>query len=181
MEIELASSRLSCVRGDITKIAAEVIVNAANSDLIGGGGVDGAIHRAAGPALMLELNRVRPAGGCATGSAVITGAGNLPARFVVHAVGPVWRGGAFGEALDLADAYTASLKLAVEKRAKSVSFPSLSTGAYGYPVDKAAPVAVNAVADFLIKHPGGIDQATFVLFDEATLASYDRALSSLKV
>lgn len=181
MEIEIGGVKLRTLQGDITKIPADVIVNAANSDLAGGGGVDGAIHRAGGPSIMGELNRIRPKGGCPTGSAVVTGAGDLPARFVVHAVGPVWRGGGVGEADLLADAYLMSLKLAVERKARSVSFPAISTGVYGYPVHQAAAVAVGAVAGFLKGRQTGIGEIVFVLFDGRALSAYDQALRALGV
>ncbi|MBI2851358.1 MAG: O-acetyl-ADP-ribose deacetylase [Chloroflexi bacterium] len=141
---------LSLIQGDITEQATDAIVNAANSSLMGGGGVDGAIHRAGGPAILDECKQiVARQGRLPTGKAVITGVGNLKARFVIHTVGPVWRGGNQGEPELLASAYTESLKLAAEKNLRSVSFPSISTGAYGYPLPEAANVALNAVASFL--------------------------------
>ena len=149
-EREVAPGRvLALVQGDITRIATDAIVNAANSALAGGGGVDGAIHRAGGPAIMAEL-RARYGGvGCPTGSAVITGAGDLPARWVIHAVGPVWRGGGAGEADLLASAYLTALRLADEADARSVTLPAISCGVYGYPLDTAARVAISAVAGHL--------------------------------
>lgn len=179
MRFSVGEAAITLLQGDITKVPADVIVNAANSELIGGGGVDGAIHRAGGPSIMIELNAVRPKNGCPTGSAVITKAGALPARFVVHAVGPVWRGGGFQEDLDLRDAYVKSLELAAEMKAVKVSFPSISTGAYGYPVGKAAPLAVGAVAEFLKGRPGTIRETVFVLFDRTTYEAYERALSAV--
>jgi O-acetyl-ADP-ribose deacetylase (regulator of RNase III) len=176
-EVKVRGALIRLVQGDITKVPADAIVNAANSELIGGGGVDGAIHRAGGPAIMQELNRIRPRNGCPTGSAVVTGAGSLPARIVVHAVGPVWRGGGFQEDLDLASAYATSLRLAAARGAARVTFPSISTGAYGYPVSKAAAVAVRSIADFLRKESGPIREVTFVLFDAGTLAAYEKALA----
>ena len=137
---------LRLVQGDITRVAADAVVNAANRGLVGGGGVDGAIHRAGGPSLMQDLGVIRrEQGGCPTGSAVVTGAGFLPARFVFHAVGPVWRGGVAGEQDQLASCYATCLRLAEERHLVSISFPSISTGVYGYPKEKAAPVALGAI------------------------------------
>lgn len=177
--MRIGSAKLTLVRGDITKLAVDAIVNAANSSLAGGGGVDGAIHRAAGPELMRELDKIRPAGGCPTGSAVITPAGKLPAKWVIHAVGPRWRGGERGEAELLASAYTRSLQLACEKGAKTVSFPAISTGIYGYPLERAAPVALGAVRDFLRSNGGTIMEAVFVLFDEESRGVFEDALAAL--
>lgn len=138
--------RLKIVRGDITKLEVDAIVNAANRSLLGGGGVDGAIHAAAGPEL---LEACRKIGGCATGEAVITPGFRLPARHVIHTVGPVWHGGKRGEAELLANCYRNSLRLAVEHRVRTIAFPAISTGVYGYPVEKAARIAVREVARFL--------------------------------
>lgn len=180
MEAQVAGARIRLVLGDITKTPADAIVNAANSELVGGGGVDGAIHRAGGPEIMRELNRIRPRAGCPAGSAVATGAGDLPARHVIHAVGPVWRGGGFQEAELLAEAYAASLKLATEKGAAVVSFPSISTGAYGYPVGKAAPEALAAVSRFLRGPKTSVREVIFVLFDAETFKAYEKALKALE-
>lgn len=137
--------------GDITKIAVDAIVNAANSALAGGGGVDGAIHRAGGPSLMEELDEIRNrTGGCPTGSAVVTGAGRLPAKFVFHTVGPVYRDGRHGEPGLLRSCYTTCLDLAKERSLASISFPSISTGVYGYPISEAAKIAVDSVRDWLV-------------------------------
>lgn len=137
---------LRLVQGDITRLAADAIVNAANPGLAGGGGVDGAIHRAGGPSLMQELAVIRrEQGGCPTGSAVVTGAGLLPAKFVFHAVGPVWRGGVSGEPRELASCYRTCLRLAEERGLESISFPAISTGVYGYPKEQAAAVALAAI------------------------------------
>jgi len=168
---------IELVRGDITEELTDAIVNAANSRLAGGGGVDGAIHRAGGPEIMQECRRFK---GCPTGSAVITGAGRLRARYVIHAVGPVFRGGKRGEAGLLARAYTASLSLAVENGLKSISFPSISTGAYGYPIEEASRIALRTVADFLTER-GGIELVRFVLFSERDLSCYSRALEETDV
>jgi O-acetyl-ADP-ribose deacetylase (regulator of RNase III) len=164
VEREIAPGRtLALVRGDITRIPADAIVNAANSDLAGGGGVDGAIHRAAGPSVMAEL-RARHGSGCPTGSAVITGAGDLPARWVIHAVGPIWRGGGAGEAELLASAYRTSLALAEEVGARAVTFPAISCGIYGYPLIEGARIAVETVAGHLRDAARSLERATFVLF-----------------
>jgi O-acetyl-ADP-ribose deacetylase (regulator of RNase III) len=165
-------NRIAIVRGDITAIQAEAIVNAANRSLLGGGGVDGAIHRAGGPAILEACkNIVARQGGCPTGEAVVTTAGNLPAKFVIHTVGPVWQGGDHGEAALLANCYTNSLKLAIENQCKTVAFPNISTGVYGYPKKEAAGVAITTVKDFLSTHPQ-IEKVIFVCFDEENEAYY---------
>ena len=165
------------VTGDITKVPADAIVNAANSALAGGGGVDGAIHRAGGPSIMRELDAIRAAGGgCPTGSAVVTGAGNLPARYVFHAVGPIYRDGRHGEPALLASCYRKCLDLAEQHSVETVSFPSISTGAYGYPMDEAAAVALREVN----AHPKkGIREVIFVLFDERARGIYAARLKEL--
>lgn len=172
-------SRIRLVQGDITRISADVIVNAANSALAGGGGVDGAIHRAGGPGIMEDLRRRYGTGrGCPTGSAVVSAPGLLDAKWVVHAVGPVWWGGTAGEAALLASAYLTSLRLADDLRAHHVALPSLSTGAYGYPLEEAAPVALEAVARGL-RDAEHLQRATFVLFGDRALAAYEQAKASL--
>jgi O-acetyl-ADP-ribose deacetylase (regulator of RNase III) len=166
--------RIEIIRGDITKIHADAIVNAANSSLLGGGGVDGAIHRAGGPAILEECKKIRAKqGGCQTGEAVITGAGKLPARFVIHTVGPVWNGGQHNESQKLADCYRNSLWLAVENNCKTIAFPNISTGVYGYPKEKAATVACCTVADFLLQNKT-LEKVIFVCFDEE---NYDLLLT----
>jgi len=171
---------LRLVKGDITKIASDAIANAANSGLRGGGGVDGAIHRAGGPSVMAELDVIRAAeGGCPTGSAVATTAGNLPAKYVFHAVGPVYRDGAHGEADLLASCYRQCLELAEERKLAKITFPSISTGVYGYPVDEAAASALRTVAYYLEGKETSLQEAVFVLFDEKTLEAYERALADL--
>jgi O-acetyl-ADP-ribose deacetylase (regulator of RNase III) len=168
--------------GDITLENVDAIVNAANSSLMGGGGVDGAIHRAGGPAILEECKKtVTRQGPLPTGMAVITTGGNLPARHVIHTVGPVWQGGKNNEPALLASAYRESLKLAVENGMATVAFPSISTGVYGYPVDKAAIVALNTVVKFLKDEPGTIKEVTFVLFDGRTMEAYREALKSLAI
>jgi O-acetyl-ADP-ribose deacetylase (regulator of RNase III) len=165
--------------GDITTVRADAIVNAANQELAGGGGVDGAIHRAAGPELMAELrSRYR---GCPTGSAVITGSGRLAehgVRWVVHAVGPVWRGGGLGEEQLLRSAYGRSLDLANQAGARTIAFPAISAGIYGYPLDRAASVALRAVRDGLAQ-ARTVERAIFVLFDRNALGAFERALEDL--
>lgn len=176
MEARVNDTLISLVRGDITLEETDAIVNAANERLAGGGGVDGAIHRAGGPAIMEECRRIK--GGCPTGTAVITIGGNLKARFVIHTVGPIYRDGTHNEPGLLESAYHSSLALAVEKGLKSVAFPSISTGVYGYPIEDGAKVALSTVLDFL-KKDNHLDLVRFVLFSDRDLAVYSRALSSL--
>ncbi len=169
--------RISIIEGDITQMRVDVIVNAANSKLIGGGGVDGAIHRAAGAALVAECREVsQRQGECPPGQAVITGAGNLTAKAVVHAVGPVWRGGSEGEETLLASAYRNSLQLASDNGFHSVAFPAISTGAYGYPRPAAAEIALNTVAHFLRTHRQP-EHVYFVCYDEENARLYRRLLA----
>jgi O-acetyl-ADP-ribose deacetylase (regulator of RNase III) len=172
-------ARLSIIKGDITLQATDAIVNAANSGLMGGGGVDGAIHRAGGPAIIEECRQiVSRQGRLPTGRAVITTAGNMKAGHVIHTVGPIWRGGHQGEAGLLASAYRESLKLASASNLADISFPSISTGAYGYPVDEAARIAVKTVAAFL-SEATSIKEVVFVLFDSRTFDAYAAALREL--
>ena len=173
----LGTSQLELVAGDITQEPLEAIANAANQQLAGGGGVDGAIHRAAGPALLQELKSRYPQG-CPTGSAVLTGAGQLRAQYVLHAVGPRYSGKAT-DCEALASAYRTVLNLCLEQNIKTVAFPSISTGVYGYPLEEAAPLALRTVADFLKEHPE-ITLVRFVLFDEKTLQAYRTALTALE-
>jgi O-acetyl-ADP-ribose deacetylase (regulator of RNase III) len=164
---------LRLVMGDITKVPADAIVNAANSALAGGGGVDGAIHRAGGPSIMQELDRIRAAfGGCPTGGAVVTGAGRLPARFVFHAVGPVYRDGKHGEPDLLASCYRKCLELAEENEVKTISFPSISTGAYGYPVRDAARIATAVIAKHLENEKSEVSEVILVLFSKSDYEVY---------
>jgi len=163
--------------GDITKVPVDAIVNAANSALAGGGGVDGAIHRAGGPSIMRELDEIRRAkGGCPTGSAVVTSAGNLPAKYVFHAVGPVYRGGAGGEPELLAQCYRTCLELADEHEVATISFPAISTGAYGYPQDAAAAIAAREVKAHLDRDDTPIQTVIFVLFGRSAYDGYIRAI-----
>ena len=171
-------TEIRLVQADITTVAADAIVNAANRALAGGAGVDGAIHRVGGPAVMADLARRYGRGRhCPTGSAVVSDAGDLPARVVIHAVGPVWRGGSNGEPDDLASAYRTALDLAAEEGCRSVAFPSISTGAYGYPLADAARVALDTVDAWIADHPDTLESITFVLFSRDTLEAFERALA----
>ena len=165
-------NRIELIKGDITKIKADAIVNAANSSLLGGGGVDGAIHRAGGPTILEECRKIiAKQGSCKTGEAVITTAGNLPAKFVIHTVGPVWNGGKKNEASLLAACYQNSLKLAIKHNLSSIAFPNISTGVYGYPKKDAASIALNTVMDYL-KQDTFISKVYFVCFDEENYQLY---------
>ena len=168
--------RISIVQGDITRMDVDAIVNAANNSLLGGGGVDGAIHRAAGPQLLEET---RTLGGCPTGEARITGGYNLPAKWVIHTVGPIWKGGDNGEDELLASAYRNSLKLADERGVRTIAFPSISTGAYGFPVARAARIALREISDFLEAEPQSVEQVILVAFGERTYRAYTEALEEI--
>ena len=173
-EFEVGKATVRLVRGDITEMETDAIVNAANSSPMGGGGVDGAIHRKGGPKMLEECKKIRASEwsqGLPTGKVVITSAGNLKARHVIHTVGPVWRGGNRGEPELLAQTYRNSLRLAVFKGLKTIAFPSISTGAYGYPVEDACRVALEAVKEFLEKEDS-LDEVVFVLFSESVFEVY---------
>lgn len=169
-QVPIGNSRVESVQGDITDQHVDAIVNAANSKLAGGGGVDGAIHRRGGPSIIEETARRYPQG-CPTGNAVITGAGELPAKYVIHTVGPFWRGGEHGEPELLASAYRKSLQLALDHECENVAFPLLSAGAYGYPLVQACSVALNATITFLRENDGPI-RVRFVLFDVDAFAAF---------
>lgn len=170
--VKVNGTTISLIKGDITLEQTDAIVNAANANLAGGGGVDGAIHRAGGPLIMEECRKI---GGCPTGSAVITTGGRLKARYVIHTVGPIYRDGRHNEPDLLRSAYLSSMKLALEKELKSISFPSISTGAYGYPVEEASGIAVSTAIEF-VRQNKGFDLVRFVLFSDSDLKTYSRAL-----
>jgi len=178
METMVGNTRLSLIRGDITQQETEAIVNAANSSLLGGGGVDGAIHRAGGPQILEECTAIRARqGGCPTGEAVITTGGNLRAQHVIHTVGPIWAGGDKDEDRLLRNAYHSSLALAKDRGIRSLSFPSVSTGAYRFPISRAARIALSTVREFLREHE--FEEVRFVLFSESDLGSYEKAWDQL--
>ncbi len=179
-EATIGKTRLVLLQGDITTQELEAIVNAANPQLTPGGGVSGAIHRAGGPEVTQAAAAIRrEKGPLATGEAVITPAGNLPAKWVIHTVGPVWHGGGKGEPELLAKAYRSCLELAVARGIKTIAFPSISTGVYGYPVEEAAKVALSTIRDFLREHPGGLSEVRMVLFSQGDFAAYLRAWEGL--
>ena len=175
MEVKIGKAVLSLVIGDITEESTDAIVNAANERLAGGAGVDGAIHRAGGPAIMAECRKL---GGCPTGQAVITTGGNLKAKHVIHTVGPIYRGGARNEAALLRSAHIESLKLASAKGLKSIAFPAISTGVYGYPLEEAARIALQAAIDYLNEH-SDIEIVRFVLFDRRAYEVFSAELKEL--
>lgn len=168
----MIKEKIRLVKGDITQLNVDAIVNAANTSLLGGGGVDGAIHRAAGAALLEECKAL---GGCATGHAKITKGYQLPAKFIIHTVGPVWRGGAKGEAKQLSSCYVSTFKLAVEHQVKTIAFPAVSCGIYGFPIAQAALIAVKETANFLEKHPE-VEMVDFVCFSDEVYDAYQEAL-----
>ncbi|MBI4258543.1 MAG: O-acetyl-ADP-ribose deacetylase [Thaumarchaeota archaeon] len=181
MEKSVGKTKIRIIQGDITDQKTDAIVNAANSSLMGGGGVDGAIHRRGGPRILEECRKIRAAewpSGLPTGKAVITTGGNLKTRHVIHTVGPVWKGGNRGEPDLLAEAYRNSLKLAASKGLKSIAFPSMSTGAYGYPVEEACRIALKSVREFLEKE-NGLQEVVFVLFSQPDLRIYEDAARKL--
>jgi O-acetyl-ADP-ribose deacetylase (regulator of RNase III) len=165
---------LEVVEGDITRLSVDAVVNAANPSLLGGGGVDGAIHRAAGPGLLEECRKLR---GCAVGQAKITGGHRLPARYVIHTVGPIWRGGGYGEEAQLASCYREALRLAREQGIRSLAFPAISCGAYGFPPERACRIAVHTVIEEL-EREDRLDRVVFVCFDGAMATSYRAALEA---
>jgi O-acetyl-ADP-ribose deacetylase (regulator of RNase III) len=180
-QFQIGKAKVFLVQGDITEQDTDAIVNAANSTLMGGGGVDGAIHRRGGPKIHEECKRIRATewpNGLPTGKAVITSGGNLKARYVIHTVGPVWRGGIRGEPELLAEAYLNSLRLAVSKRLKTMAFPSISTGAYGYPIQKASRMALTTVKEFLEKEDK-LDRVVFVLFTKQDLEVYKQTAKEI--
>lgn len=169
-------AKIEIIQGDITKQSVDAIVNAANCSLLGGGGVDGAIHRAAGPELLAEC---RTLGGCKTGEAKITRGYKLPAKYVIHTPGPVWHGGNKDEADKLRSCYRNCLVLASENGCKTVDFPSISTGVYHFPLEKASEIAIKTIAEYLFEHPE-IERVRMVCFDERTKAAYDSAIAALE-
>jgi O-acetyl-ADP-ribose deacetylase (regulator of RNase III) len=179
MNITIGTTRLFLVQGDITRQEVDAIVNAANSSLLGGGGVDGAIHRAGGPEILEECKAIRARqGGCPPGQAVITSGGRLEARYVIHTVGPVWHGGALGEEETLRQAYENSLELALQHKIKTIAFPSISTGAYGFPIEQASQIAIIAVSRFAHVHPGELSEVRFVVFSEADRKVYEKVMKN---
>jgi O-acetyl-ADP-ribose deacetylase len=179
LSIYIGGARLYIVQGDLTQSGTEAIVNAANSGLMGGGGVDGAIHRAGGSAILEECKRiVAERGRLPAGKAVITTAGKMKAKYVIHTVGPIWNGGGRGEAETLASAYRESLKLAAANNIKSVAFPSISTGAYGYPLKEAAEIALKTIKDFL-NSPTSVKEAGMVLWGEENFKAYEAAMRGM--
>ena len=166
------TAKITVTEGDITRLKVDAIVNAANSSLLGGGGVDGAIHRAAGPQLLEEC---RTLNGCKTGEAKITKGYNLPAKFVIHTVGPVWHGGDHNEDNLLQNCYTNSLKLAIENKIKTIAFPAISTGVYGFPLERATNIAVKTVKDFVSTN-SNIDEVIFVCFDKRAFDIYQKIM-----
>ncbi|MBV9081334.1 MAG: O-acetyl-ADP-ribose deacetylase [Acidobacteriaceae bacterium] len=179
--VQLGHCQLQLLKGDITSIAVDAIVNAANSQLMGGGGVDGAIHRAGGPEIMRELDEIRGRiGRCEPGNAVVTGAGRLPARYVLHAVGPRYRDGEHGERELLASCYSSCLTMAADLDVKTISFPSISTGIYGYPIEEAGEIAVRTVTTWLSEHTDSIRTVKLVQFSESDHEVYRRHAQRLR-
>jgi O-acetyl-ADP-ribose deacetylase (regulator of RNase III) len=181
MRTRVGNTDVVTIRGDITEQALDAIVNAANDTLLGGGGVDGAIHRRGGPAILeacREIRRTQYPDVLPTGEAVLTTAGNLPAQFVIHTVGPVWQNGESGESELLANAYRNSLERAREKGLRTLAFPSISTGVYGYPISKASTIAIETVRSYIREHPSAFDEIRFVLFSERDLETYQDGMKN---
>ena len=179
MQIKIGITTFQLLQGDITEVNTDAIVNAANSSLMGGGGVDGAIHRKGGPDILEECKKIREKdwpNGLPTGKAVITTGGNLKAKYVIHTVGPIWRGGSQCEEELLASAYRNSLKLAIKNNLKSIAFPSISTGAYGYPIESACRVALMTVRSYLVKN-NVFEKVIFVLFSQSDLKTYKKTIT----
>jgi len=182
MKFKIGKTTLNIIQGDLTEQDVEAIVNAANPSLMGGGGVDGAIHRKGGSKILEECKKIRATlypNGLPTGKAVITSGGNLKAKYVIHTVGPIWRGGSEREPELLNEAYKNSLKLAVEKGLKTIAFPSISTGAYGYPIEKASRVALKAIKEFIEKESPSLEEVRIVLFKEEDLKVYEEAAKEI--
>ena len=180
-EFRVGKTRVCLIQGDITNVTADAIVNAANSSLMGGGGVDGTIHRRGGPKILEECKVIRAVDwpeGLPTGKAVITSAGNLKAKYVIHTVGPIWKGGSHHESRLLADTYRNSLELAVSKALGSIAFPSISTGSYGYPIDDASKIALNTVKGFL-ESKDDLDEVSFILFTSHDFEIYKKAAAQI--
>ncbi|MDI6691192.1 MAG: O-acetyl-ADP-ribose deacetylase [Candidatus Bathyarchaeota archaeon] len=180
-EFRVGKAKIVLIQGDITEMDTDAIVNAVNPSLMGGGGVDGAIHRKGGPKILEECKRIRATeypNGLPTGKAVITSGGNLKAKYVIHTVGPIWRGGSSGEPQLLAEAYRNSLKLAVSKGLKTIAFPAISTGAYGYPIEEASKIALSTVKEFLEKEDN-LDKVVFVLFSGHDFEIYGKAAEEI--
>jgi len=176
VEFKIGKANIHIIQGDITEQETDAIVNAANSSLMGGGGVDGAIHRKGGPKILEECKRIRETewpDGLPTGKAVITSGGNLKAKYVIHTVGPIWRGGKYGEPELLAEAYRNSLRLAVSKGLKTIAFPAISTGAYGYPIEEAAEIALKTIKEFL-EEEDKLEEVILVLFTRPSFQVYER-------
>jgi O-acetyl-ADP-ribose deacetylase (regulator of RNase III) len=180
-EFRVGKTKIRIVQGDITKQNTDAIVNAANSSLMGGGGVDGAIHRKGGPKILEECKKIRETEwpeGLPTGKAVITKGGNLKARYIVHTIGPIWHGGKHGEPELLAEAYSNSLKIAVSRGLKTIAFPSISTGAYGYPMEEASKVALKTIREFLEKEDK-LDEVILVCFTQSSLETYGKTAEGI--
>ncbi len=176
------ATKITLLLGDITRLKADAIVNAANSQLMGGGGVDGAIHKAGGPEILAECKIIiRRQGLCQPGQSVITTAGNLKAKHVIHTVGPVWKGGNNNEEQLLSSCYQSALQLALDNSLHNIAFPNISTGIYGFPKKPAAQIAIQTVDDFLRNHPSKIDEIIFACFDEENLSIYQQILSAKKI